>query len=133
MADSEVMEFTNEGLEDAGGFIDGLVPEVVADLSEGALISRQHVEDEIDLMLRAVREFWSLEPDQVMRACSALSARSSELYVHLHRIEGRREWKQIRTMQVDTLLKELDRQFKIHSRIVEVRRQDLDLLRGASS
>lgn len=120
----------NEGVEDAGGYIDDLVPEVVADLAEGTLISRQHVEDEIDLMFRAVREFWTFQPDQVMRACSAFSARCSELYVHLHRIEGRREWKQIRTMQVDTLLKELDRQFKIHSRIVELRRQDLEQLRG---
>ena len=51
--------------------------------------------------------------------------------MHLHRLEGRREWRQIRTMQVDRVLTELDRQFKIASREVEVRRQDIELTRGS--
>lgn len=111
------------------GFVDDLVPEVAAELAWGALVSRQHVEDEIDLMLRAVRGFWDMEPDQVMRMCAAMSARCTELGIHLHRLEGRREWKQIRTLQVERLLNELDRQFKIASRMLEVRRQDLETSR----
>lgn len=114
-------------LED--GVITDLVPEVAQQLSWGALVSKQHVEDEIDLMLRTVRGFWDMEPDQVMRMASATSARCTELAVHLHRLEGRREWKQVRTMQVDKLLTELDRQFKIASRLLEVRRQDIETSR----
>lgn len=107
------------------GFVSDLVPEVAEQLSWGALISREHVEEEIDLMLRAVRGFWDMEPDQVMQMISALSARCSELAIHLHRLEGKREWRQIRTQQVERLLAEFDRQFRCHSRTVELRRQDM--------
>jgi hypothetical protein len=117
-----------EGTQEAG-FVDDLVPEVVQELSEGALVDRATVEAEIDLMLRTVRTFWEMEPDQVMRMISAMSARATELAVHLHRVEGKREWKQIRTLQVNALLAEFDRQFKTHSRMVEVRRQDMELMR----
>lgn len=108
------------------GFLDQLVPEIAQDLSWGVLQSREAVEDEIDLMLTTVRTFWELEPDQVMRLSSAMSARCTEMSIHLHRLEGRREWRQIRTMQVERLLAELDRQFKLASRLVEIRRQDIE-------
>jgi len=120
------VQFANEGTSD-GGYVEVLVPEIASELSSGVLVDRQHVEDEIDFMLRTVREFWDLEPDQVMQTISALSARSTELSVHLHRLEGRREWKQIRTMQIERLLAELDRQFKVASRMLEVRRQDIEI------
>jgi hypothetical protein len=114
----------------AGGFVDGLVPEALAALSFGALGSPDAVRLEIDAMLSAVRHFWRLQPDQVMRDSAAYSARCTELEVHLLRIEGiDRHYKQIRTLQVKPLLAELDRQFKIASRLVEVRRQDIDLTR----
>lgn len=127
---SEGMEFevkdTRIGSAEEG-FISELVPEVVEQFAWGALVSRQAVEDEIDLMLRAVRGFWDSEPDQVMQMTSALSARCTEMAIHLHRLEGKREWRQIRTQQVERLIAELDRQFKIASRLLEVRRQDLAL------
>lgn len=83
-------------------------------------------------MLTAVRGMWSQEPDVVMRDVAAYSARVTELEVHLLRVETkRRDYKQIRTLQCGPLLAELDRQFKIASRLVEVRRQDLDMIRGA--
>jgi hypothetical protein len=122
------MEFVAGGTGEVG-FVDDLVPSIVQEFSEGTLVSRQHVEDEIDLMMRTVRTFWEMEPDQVMRMVAAMSARCTELAVHLHRLEGKREWKQIRTMQVERLIAELDRQFKISSRQVELRRQDLETLR----
>lgn len=111
------------------GFVDDLVPEVAAELAWGALVSREAVEREIDTMLEALRAFWDMQPDQVMRSSSAMSARCTELAVHLHRLEGKREWRQIRTQQVERLLAELDRQFRLHSRLVELRRQDLEELR----
>lgn len=111
------------------GYVSEMVPEVVEQFAWGALVSREHVEDEIDLMLRAVRGFWDMEPDQVMQMCSAMSARCTELAVHLHRLEGKREWRQVRTQQVERLIAELDRQFKIASRMLEVRRQDIETSR----
>lgn len=124
------MHFDVSGTEE-GGFVADLVPDVATKLSWGALQSRQAVEDEVDVMLGSVRQFWSMEPDQRMRLITAMSARCTELCVHLHRLEGRREWRQLRTMQVDRLLNELDRQFKVASREIEVRRQDIELTRGS--
>lgn len=122
------MEFEVAGTAD-GGYVEALVPEIAAQLAWGELVSKAAVEDELDLMLRTIREFWAMEPDQVMQTVSALSARATELGVHLHRLEGRREWKQVRTMQVERIIAELDRQFKLSSRLVEVRRQDMELQR----
>ena len=122
------MQFTNEGSAEAG-FVSDLVPEIAEQMSWGVLVSKQHVEDEVDMMLRAARGFWEIEPDQVMRMVSAMTARCAELSIHLHRLEGRREWKQVRTLQVERLQAELDRQFRVASRLLEVRRQDLDLTR----
>lgn len=123
----EVEQTTAGALEE--GYVSDLVPEVAEQLAWGALVSREHVEDEIDMMLRAVRGFWDMEPDQVLQMISALSARCTELCIHLHRLEGKREWRQVRTQQVERLLAELDRQFKAHSRTVELRRQDIMVAR----
>ena len=122
------MQPSAQGRADEGVILD-LVPEVAEQLAWGALVSREHVENEIDLMLRALRGFWDMQPDQVMQMSSAMSARCTELAVHLHRLEGKREWRQVRTQQVERLLLELDRQFKIASRLVEIRRQDLEAAR----
>lgn len=91
---------------------------------------REQIEGEIDGILVMVRSFHTMEPDQVMQHVAAMTARLTELEVLLHRVETRdRAYKQIRTMQVVKILAELDRQFKIASRLVEVRRQDLENLR----
>ena len=122
--------FTVVGSEVAG-YVDGAdVPDTLAELSREQLGTRAQVEAEIDAMLVTIRDFYRMEPDEVARFCAGFSARATELEVHLHRVEGRhREYKQIRTMQVAKLLAELDRQFKIASRLVELRRQDLEVLR----
>lgn len=113
------------------GYVDHLVPAQIAAELGHSLKSRAHVEAEIDLMLDRVRDFWSLEPDARMKLITAMSARCTQMCIHLHRLESGREWRQIRTQQVERLLAELDRQFKIASREIEVRRQDLDLTRGS--
>lgn len=88
------------------------------------------MQSELDQILTEIGKFWSMEPDQVMRLVAAFSARCTELWVHLHRVEGRdRTYKQIRTMQVAPILEELDRQFRLASRQLEVRRQDLELMK----
>lgn len=119
------MRFEVSGTESTG-YVDNLIPDVAAELSWGALLSREAVEDEIDTMLTHLRDFWSKEPDYRMKMITAMTARCTEMCIHLFRLEGKREWRQIRTQQVERLLTELDRQFKIASREVEIRRQDLE-------
>lgn len=107
------------------------VPEVAALAAAGTLGSRAQIEGELDAILVTIRDFWTMEPDQVMAHCAAMTARLTELEVLLHRVEARdRTYRQIRTMQVQKIVDELDRQFKIASRLVEVRRQDIESLRG---
>jgi len=106
-------------------------PEAPALAAAGALGDREQVEAELDTILMTIREFWAQEPDMVMSHVAAITGRLTELEVLLHRVESRdRRYKQIRTMQVQKILDECDRQFKIASRLVEVRRQDMDTLRG---
>jgi hypothetical protein len=100
----------------------------------GYLGTRGQIEDELDAIAAVVRSFHRHQPDMVMRMCAAYSARLTELEVLLHRIETiDRTYRQIRTMQVDRFLQELDRQFKVASRLIEVQRQDLDMVRGAGA
>lgn len=101
----------------------------LAQLGRG-LPSTDGVVAELERIEAAVRGFYSQEPDEVMRATSAYSARLTELANHIVRVEGtQRAYKSLRTMQIDRLLKELQFQFQLHSRMVELRRQDLELLR----
>jgi hypothetical protein len=107
------------------------VPEQAALAAAGTLGSREQVEAELDGVMILIRDFWQMEPDQVMSHCAAMTARLTELEVLLHRVEVRdRHYKQIRTMQVQKILNEVERQFKIASRLIEVRRQDMEGLRG---
>lgn len=115
----------------AAGVAYASVPEVAALAAAGVLGGRAQVEGELDAILVTIRDFWTQEPDQVMSHIAAITSRLTELEVLLHRVEARdRQFKQIRTMQVQKILDECDRQFKIASRLVEVRRQDIESLRG---
>lgn len=97
----------------------------------GHLGTRDEIERELDLIAAAVRAFHQRQPDQVMREIAAYSARLTELSVLLHRVEGTqgRQYTRIRTQQVERFLAELDRQYRIASRMVEVQRQDLELMK----
>jgi len=96
----------------------------------GFLGTRAEIERELDGMAYAVRSFALKQPDQVMRECAAYSARLTELAVLLHRVESLdRQYTRIRTQQVERWLTELERQFKVASRLVEVARHDLELMR----
>jgi hypothetical protein len=92
--------------------------------------SRADIEAELDGIAFAMRCFTLKQPDQIMREVAAYSARLTELTVLLHRVEASdRQYTRVRTQQVEKFLVELDRQFKIASRLVEVMRQDLELMR----
>lgn len=99
--------------------------------SPGYLGPKSEVEKELDLIAAAVRLFHMKPADLVMRECSAYTARLTEMAVLLHRIEGEsRQWTRVRTQQVQRFLDELDRQWRTASRLIEVNRQDLEVLRG---
>lgn len=97
----------------------------------GYLGSQAEVEKELDVIAAAIRVFHLKPADLVMRECSAYTARLTEMCVLLHRIEGTsRQWTRVRTQQVQRFLDEADRQWKTASRLIEVQRQDLTVLRG---
>ena len=96
----------------------------------GHLGTREDVQAELDGIAAAIRQFHIKHPDQVMRECSAYGARLTELVVLLHRVESSdRQYTRVRTQQVDRFLTEIDKQFKIASRLVEIHRQDLEMAR----
>jgi len=97
----------------------------------GYLGTRAEVEKELDLIAAAMRTFYAKPADMVMRECSAYTGRLTELAVLLHRREGEsRHWTRVRTQQVQRFIDELDRQWKTASRLIEVSRQDLAVMRG---
>lgn len=97
----------------------------------GHLGTRNDVQDELDRMARAIRAFYVKPPDMVMRECSAYGARLTELQVLLHRVESvDRQYTRVRTQQVERFLNEIERQYRIASRLVEVQRQDIHLAGG---
>lgn len=107
----------------------GNVAMLMAPLGYG-LGTREEIQVELDGMALAVRTFPAKQPDQVMRECSSYSARLTELCVLLHRVEHTdRQYTRVRTQQVERWLTELDRQFRIASRLVEVMRLDLEVLK----
>lgn len=97
----------------------------------GYLGSRAEIEAELDLVAAAIRAFYGKQPDQIMRECAGFSARLTELAVLLHRREGYdRNYARIRTQQVQRFLDELEHQFRTASRLVEMLRLDVEIMRG---
>ena len=93
--------------------------------------TREEIQAELDGIAAAMRGFYAKAPDQVLRECSAYSARLAELYVLLHRVEGLdRQYTRLRTQQVEIYRDEMREQWKTASRLIEVQRQDLMLLGG---
>jgi hypothetical protein len=86
------------------------------------------IQSELDGITASIRMFHVKPPDQVLRMCSAYTARLSELAVLLNRNLGQnRALLKVRTQQVDRIIDELDRQWKTASRLIEVQRQDIQL------
>ncbi len=95
----------------------------------GYLGSREDIQNELDAIAFAVRAFPLKQPDQILRECSAYSARLTERTVLLHRSEDYdRQYTRVRTMQVQKWVEELERQWKTASRLIEVQRQDIALM-----
>ncbi len=79
----------------------------------------------------AIRTWFDKQPDQVLREASAYSARLTEMWTELRLLEAHdRQWTQLRTMQVQPVLDEIDRQYRFNQSRIAMMRQDIDLARG---
>lgn len=92
--------------------------------------TRAQVLLELSGIKAALRTWYDKQPDQVIREASAYSARLTELWTDLRLLEAHdRQWTQLRTMQVQPVLDEIDRQYKFQMSRIAMMRQDIDLSR----
>lgn len=105
-----------------------VVPSDLEQMAYGLLGDPQDVRDELDRIQSHIHALYGMEPDMAMRVMAAYSSRLTEIARLLFRIEiTDRRYTKLRTMDCLPLLDECDRQFKLHSRMLEARAQDLSL------
>lgn len=83
-----------------------------------------------------IKEFETSDPEDVLRELSGISARLTEMRANCQRLAGQSRGSvadRIRTKEIDPLLEECDRQFKLHSRLQAIREFDLRMAGGAPS
>lgn len=91
------------------------------------------VRREIDDAFADMKTCIHVEPDQAMRLSGGHSARLSELRVRVQRIEDfHRQWKTIRTRELEPALDELRNQFAVASRLHSVREFDFKVETGGA-
>lgn len=102
----------------------------IAPMGVGGPVSRAGVLLELAGIKAALRTWFDKQPDQVIREASAYSARLTELWTDLRILEAHdREWTQLRTMQVQPVLDEIDRQYRFQTSRIAIMRQDIDMSR----
>lgn len=101
------------------------VPAHAAGFSVG---SRVEILLELAGIKAAIRTWYDKQPDAVLREAAGYSARLTEMWTELRLLEAQdRTYTQIRTMQVQPVLEEIDRQFKFNQSRIAMLRQDLDM------
>lgn len=101
----------------------------IEDVTVGGSIAS--VRGEIDDAFADMKTCHNQEPDIAMRLVQGHSARLSELRVRIQRIEDfKREWKAVRTREIEPALEELERQYTIASRLHSVRELDWKIESG---
>jgi len=104
--------------------------QVNADATITPLSTRVGILLELQGIKAALKTWFDKQPDQVIREASAYSARLTELWTELRLVESHdRQWTQVRTMQVQPLLDEIDRQYRFQTSRIAMMRQDIDLSR----
>lgn len=102
----------------------------IAPMGVGTPNTRAEVLLELSGIKAALRTWFDKQPDQVIREASAYSARLTELWTDLRLLEAHdRQWTQLRTMQVQPVLDEIDRQYRFQTSRIAIARQDIDLAR----
>lgn len=105
-----------------------VVPSDLEAMAYGLLGTPQDVRAEADRIQSHLHALYQMEPDMAMRVLSAYSSRLTEMARLLFRLEvSDRAYARLRTMDVAPLLEEIDRQFKLHSRMLEARAQDMSM------
>lgn len=89
------------------------------------------VRGEVDDAFNDMRQFHNREPDEVIRLISGHSSRLAELRGRIHRVEDfHRQWRGIRTREIEPALEELGKQFQMASRQLAVRELDWKMETG---
>lgn len=102
----------------------------MAPLGVGEPTTRVAILMELAGIKAALRTWYDKQPDQVLREASAYSARLTELWTGLRLLEQHdRQYTQLRTMQVQPIIDEIDRQFRFAQSRIAIARQDIDLSR----
>lgn len=97
----------------------------------GQVGSIDSVRSEVDDACRDMETFLNQEPDAVMRLCSGHSARLSTLRTLIFRIEDvHRQWRPIRTNEIEPTISELANQYQIASRLLSARELDWKIETG---
>ena len=100
------------------------------DTARTILGDTQEIYSEIDAMLKVMRLFWNMDPQEVMQNVSMISARTTEMKIQLSRIElTDKSYQKVRTTQVEPVLTECEKQFRIASRNLEFKKQEWQLNR----
>ena len=88
------------------------------------------LEEEIMAMVVSLRELEDAMPDVIMSTCMGYMARCTEIYLQIIRVEGNnRRLKTFRVTQLSKVMELIEFEFKGASRLIEVRRQDVELSR----
>lgn len=103
------------------------VAPTVPDSDEQSL--RQQYLSEINVYVASMVHWHDREPDEVLLACSAYSARLSEMRIHLQR-RNSALCKQLLTREVDPLIGQIEFQFRVHSRLLSAREFDFRMAGG---
>lgn len=88
------------------------------------------LEDEIMAMVVTLRNLEDAMPDVIMSTCMGYMARCTEIHLQIIRVEGsNRRLKTFRVTQLSKVMELIEFQFKGASRLIEVRRQEVELSR----
>jgi len=98
------------------------------DVQLSSLSEHSTLEEEIDAIIKVMRDLHMQDPETMLTSCMALMARATEIHVGLIRMEANmRKAKAFRTMQLAKVIELIEFEFKAASRLVEVRRQEIEL------
>lgn len=89
----------------------------------------EQLQDELSEYYQRIKAFGSMDVGEILRSLAAMSGRASEVRCALMRGESRRG-QGFRTRELDPFIEELDRQFKIWSRLHSVLQQEWDMSKG---
>lgn len=94
-------------------------------------LSPNGARQEVDDALEDIQKFHQMDPDEIMRRIIGHSARLSAIRVWVMRIEDyQREWKDVRTRDLEPTLDQLGFQYDIASRLHTIREYDYKIETG---